>query len=161
MLVMVVEVCVLAIEGRKHFLMFGVVGSQILSGWLGWYLLKKATGLEYRESILFNLSLMLLLVILFTLLILQGKFDPRLGIRSDLIDDNSYLYKPKTVLLDELLRDQKMDHGEVCGICLLPIDPEYKESSTDSSVENLAAETPKEKLNLEDKGKYLTHEEIL
>lgn len=63
----------------------------------------------------------LLVLTFFLLLFVQWRSGPRCGIKSQLIDRNEYLYRPRNMVLDDLLIDQKIQETDVCGICLIPL----------------------------------------
>lgn len=88
-----------------------------------------------------------LTLVLFALLFLQWKSGPRCGIKSQLIDRNEYLYRPRNMALDDLLIEQRIQESDVCGICLVPLTETFTGNSLllDSSITNLEQDVSPEK----------------
>ena len=120
---------VFAIETFSGFYHFGICLPKVLLVWSLYFnpnSLHMGPG-NYRSSLGLTLVYLALLVICY----LQARIDPRFFVRTVWIDNNEYLYRPTTVLLDELIKEQNIDQQEVCGICLVSINPDWAVSKID------------------------------
>ena len=118
-----------AIEGCQKILSIGLLGSQVFINWAGWYILCYSAGFG-GFLILGRLSICILIFCIIVLII-QGLYDPRFGIRKNIFDRNEYLFAPKPMLLEDLIKDTELGVEDVCGICLMQINPVIAQQELD------------------------------
>lgn len=158
------EIYLFALQDTPLSFLWWVIAPNILTNLLPWVLI------EPFPRLWETVQISLLHVLLFTVLYIQCRCEPRLWCRCRLVDHNEYLFKPKTLLLDDLLREHRTEQEDVCGICLAPIHVatdvlRHFETNSHADQEQAEARTTNDSVGMEapglscDKPKVYKHEE--
>lgn len=76
-----------------------------------------------------------LYIMLVCVCIVQSKKDPRFFMKSVWVDGNEYLHRPRTLVYDELIKEDAFSATDMCGICLVKINPNWAFHRVDDSID--------------------------